>query len=66
MLSPDDAFDIKEQQSAVLCGLIAAGGEGWKVLVYDQHCQELVAPTVRVGQLRELGVTLWLRLENDR
>ena len=45
-------------------------GEGtadkWKVLVYDAHCADIVAPTVRVGELRACNVTLWLRLEQER
>ena len=38
----------------------------WKVLIYDKHCSDIVAPTLRVGELRECGVTLWLRIEQDR
>lgn len=38
----------------------------WKVLVYDKFCQEVIAPLLRVGGLRDLGVTLHLNLNSDR
>ncbi len=40
--------------------------ERWKVLVYDGHCADIVAPTLRVGELRACNVTLWMRLEQER
>ena len=30
----------------------------WKVLVYDQYCQDILAPLFNVQELRDLGITL--------
>ena len=38
----------------------------WKVLVYDRACQDIIAPLMKVGQLRNLGVTLHLALRAER
>ncbi len=54
----------KEQLTAMIRGEAIA--DKWKVLVYDSHCADIVAPTLRVGELRACNVTLWLRLEQDR
>ena len=40
--------------------------ETWKVLVYDKAGQEILAPLLKVGALRSLGVTLHLPLHSDR
>jgi hypothetical protein len=54
----------KEHLTAMIRGEAIA--DKWKVLVYDSHCADIVAPTLRVGELRACNVTLWLRLEQDR
>lgn len=41
-------------------------GQTWKVLVYDKFCQEVVAPLLKVGGLRNHGVTLHLNLASER
>jgi len=38
----------------------------WKVLVYDTFCKEVVAPLLKVGGLRNNGVTLHLNLNGER
>lgn len=38
----------------------------WKVLVYDKAGQEVIAPLLKVGALRNLGVTLHLALHAER
>ena len=38
----------------------------WKVLVYDSAGSEVIAPLLSVGELRKLGVTLHLRLDQPR
>lgn len=38
----------------------------WKVLVYDTFCKEVVAPLLKVGGLRNNGVTLHLNLGGER
>mmetsp|Transcript_128581 Transcript_128581/g.274239 ORF Transcript_128581/g.274239 Transcript_128581/m.274239 type:complete len:653 (-) Transcript_128581:42-2000(-) len=42
------------------------GAQTWKVLVYDKFCQEVVAPLLKVGGLRNHGVTLHLNLSTER
>jgi hypothetical protein len=51
----------------------AAGGDGasawaepWKVLVYDKACQDVISPLLRVGDLRNRGITLHLLIESER
>ncbi|GBF90033.1 hypothetical protein Rsub_02741 [Raphidocelis subcapitata] len=44
----------------------AEGGELYKVLVLDKFCRDVVAPLLRVSDLRRRGVTLHLALESDR
>ena len=38
----------------------------WKVLIYDQTGQDILGPLLSVKELRELGVTLHLRLHSNR
>eukprot|EP00439_Symbiodinium_sp_Y106_P065704 s353_g10.t1 len=38
----------------------------WKVLVYDKFCQEVVAQLLKVGGLRNHGVTLHLNINSER
>lgn len=38
----------------------------WKVLVYDAHCQRILAPLVNTADLRRLGVTLHLLVGQAR
>jgi len=42
------------------------GSQTWKVLVYDKFCQEVVAPLLKVGGLRNHGVTLHLNINSER
>jgi len=44
----------------------AAGSELYKVLVLDRFCRDVVAPLLRVSELRKHGVTLHLNLEAER
>lgn len=43
-----------------------SAGQTWKVFVYDKFCQEVVAPLVKIGGLRNHGVTLHLNLNAER
>ena len=38
----------------------------WKVLIYDQTGQDILGPLLSVKELRELGVTLHLKLHSNR
>merc|ERR1719150_505051 len=42
------------------------GAQTWKVFVYDKYCQDVIAPLLKVGGLRNHGVTLNLSLNTDR
>jgi hypothetical protein len=44
----------------------AAGAELYKVLVLDKFCRDVIAPLLRVSELRRHGVTLHLALEAER
>jgi len=41
-------------------------GELYKVLILDRFCKDIVAPLLRVSELRSQGVTLHLLLEAER
>jgi hypothetical protein len=41
-------------------------GELYKVLVLDRHCKDIIAPLLRVSELRSQGITLHLLLEQER
>lgn len=38
----------------------------WKVLVYDKACQDILAPVLSVGELRKLGITLHMLIDQKR
>ncbi|EME31700.1 protein transporter [Galdieria sulphuraria] len=38
----------------------------WKILVYDSYGRDIIAPLLRVSELRSLGVTLHLLLSSER
>jgi hypothetical protein len=38
----------------------------WKILIFDQRCQDIISSVLRVNDLRELGVTLHLQIKSDR
>eukprot|EP01103_Thecamoeba_quadrilineata_P003304 TRINITY_DN13097_c0_g1_i1.p1 TRINITY_DN13097_c0_g1~~TRINITY_DN13097_c0_g1_i1.p1 ORF type:complete len:616 (+),score=111.30 TRINITY_DN13097_c0_g1_i1:69-1916(+) len=38
----------------------------WKLLIYDQRCSDIISPLIRVGKLREQGITLNMLLSADR
>eukprot|EP00127_Corallochytrium_limacisporum_P003969 Clim_evm18s156 gene=Clim_evmTU18s156 len=38
----------------------------WKVLIFDRQGQDIISPLIKVGQLREMGVTLYLLIHGDR
>lgn len=39
---------------------------GYKVLVLDKFCKDLLSPLLRVNDLRKHGVTLHLGIESNR
>ena len=38
----------------------------WKVLIYDEHCSDILSPLLNVQELRELGVTLHMQISSSR
>jgi hypothetical protein len=69
-----NSSSILELQRAAVMQMLNIGGneqglgnsQTWKVLVYDNFCKEVVAPLLRIGGLRNHGVTLHLNIENAR
>eukprot|EP00923_Selenidium_pygospionis_P053464 GHVN01092658.1.p1 GENE.GHVN01092658.1~~GHVN01092658.1.p1 ORF type:complete len:644 (-),score=112.77 GHVN01092658.1:42-1973(-) len=45
---------------------VTGGGAEWKVLVYDASGQDLLATLMKVGSLRQMGVTLHLHIDTPR
>lgn len=41
-------------------------GELYKVLILDRFCKDIVAPLMRVSELRSQGVTLHLLIDSER
>lgn len=73
------SFDLQEAQRASIVKMLelktaldtsqTSGSHAvpqWKVLVYDKACQDVIAPIMKVGQLRNHGVTLHLQLNSAR
>ena len=65
MMDDANLFDLKalqtEELKKVIRGEQPEQADAWKVLIYDEHCSKIIAPSIRVGELRECGVSLWLR-----
>jgi len=74
MAQSNNGSILELQRAAVLRMLNIGGGDQqgwggsqtWKVLIYDNFCKEVVAPLLRIGGLRNHGVTLHLNIENSR
>uniref|UniRef100_A0A7S0RXY2 SM/Sec1-family protein n=1 Tax=Chlamydomonas leiostraca TaxID=1034604 RepID=A0A7S0RXY2_9CHLO len=68
-------FNIRQKQSDVLLKVLNLNspsgpgkdpGELYKVLVLDRYSKDIIAPLLRLNDLRRNGVTLHLMLEADR
>ena len=69
------AFSIRDKQTYAVKSMLTLG-QGpvrkfasepeWKILIYDQHGQDIISPLMSVADLRELGVTLYLPLNSSR
>lgn len=75
--SSELTFSVRDAQRAALMDMLRAcsggslgsaaeGAEVWKVLVYDAAAREIIAPLLRVAELRSLGVTLHLLISSSR
>eukprot|EP00933_Yihiella_yeosuensis_P028601 TRINITY_DN22440_c0_g1_i1.p1 TRINITY_DN22440_c0_g1~~TRINITY_DN22440_c0_g1_i1.p1 ORF type:complete len:655 (+),score=137.53 TRINITY_DN22440_c0_g1_i1:134-2098(+) len=71
------AQSCQEQQRQAILRLLNIGGsqtgeplwggaQTWKVLIYDKFCQEIVAPLLKVGGLRNHGVTVHWNIATER
>ncbi len=38
----------------------------WKIFIMDQSSQRIVSPLLKVNDLRENGITLFLQINSDR
>eukprot|EP00048_Salpingoeca_helianthica_P016594 m.233165 g.233165 ORF g.233165 m.233165 type:complete len:626 (-) comp19003_c0_seq1:62-1939(-) len=71
-------FSLRARQAAAIRSMLGAAGKtrgdvagddaeaSWKILVYDKFGQDILAPLLSLGELRELGVTLHLLVGTDR
>ena len=62
-------FSLQDSQKGSLTRMLQLSEtptQTWKVLIYDKVGQEVLAPILKVGALRHLGVTLHLSLHSDR
>lgn len=67
------SLSVRDRQRAALEEMLGACGGGagdgeevWKVLVYDAAAREIIAPLLRVADLRKMGVTLHMMLHANR
>jgi len=61
------ATGIQELQKVALTRMLQLDDAvQWKVLIYDKFCQEVVAPLMKVGSLRNQGVTMNYAISTDR
>eukprot|EP00775_Hariotina_reticulata_P012398 gene12398-12533_t len=69
------ALNIRQKQADALLRMLALHstatssrdqGDLYKVLVLDRFCKDIIAPLLRVNELRSQGVTLHLLLEAER
>ena len=44
---------------------VTSGG-GWKVLIYDSACSDIISPLLSVSDLRSLGITLHINIRSRR
>ena len=58
---------LRERQKLAIEALLrldgtatAASGSTWKILVLDEQAQRIIGPVMRVSDLRQQGVTLYL------
>eukprot|EP01063_Lacrimia_lanifica_P007552 TRINITY_DN14839_c0_g2_i1.p1 TRINITY_DN14839_c0_g2~~TRINITY_DN14839_c0_g2_i1.p1 ORF type:complete len:629 (+),score=249.84 TRINITY_DN14839_c0_g2_i1:75-1961(+) len=61
---------LRELTKAALMDMLS-GGRGqdkvdWTVLIFDDFARDLIAPILKVGELRRMGVTLFLKVDGVR
>lgn len=74
--SPSPTFSIRERQRNALQNMLSSStsttdsldhtDDNWKVLIYDSVGRDIIAPLLRVAELRDAGVTLHMMLHASR
>eukprot|EP01064_Diplonema_japonicum_P033133 TRINITY_DN645_c5_g1_i1.p1 TRINITY_DN645_c5_g1~~TRINITY_DN645_c5_g1_i1.p1 ORF type:complete len:582 (+),score=115.52 TRINITY_DN645_c5_g1_i1:104-1849(+) len=60
-------LSLRELTKAALKETICCkAGSEWNILIYDDYGKDVIAPILNVGELRKLGVTLFLELGKSR
>lgn len=65
---------LRAKQTAALLHMLDLGSDAesarwrapWKILVFDEHCRDIMSPLLKVSDLRKHGITLHLLLGADR
>eukprot|EP00003_Mantamonas_plastica_P022827 TRINITY_DN3953_c0_g1_i8.p1 TRINITY_DN3953_c0_g1~~TRINITY_DN3953_c0_g1_i8.p1 ORF type:complete len:468 (-),score=99.42 TRINITY_DN3953_c0_g1_i8:4-1407(-) len=65
---------IKDRQKTIVSSILNLNVDNpdeqwndvWKVLVYDEHCRDIIFPLFSVNDLRKFGVTLNLHINTKR
>jgi len=65
------AFSIRERQIETLKRMLRLNSQDseeywWKILIYDDYCQDILSPLFPVEELRRQGITLHLSLHKPR
>lgn len=69
------SFSIRKKQLEIIQKMLSLNKQQdskaywqdvWKILIYDSYCRDILAPLMKVGELRQCGVTLHMLLDSDR
>jgi hypothetical protein len=69
------SFSIRKRQIEVIKRMLnlhkaqdskAYWQDVWKLLIYDDYCRAILSPLFKVGDLRQLGITLHMMINSDR
>eukprot|EP00002_Diphylleia_rotans_P032663 TRINITY_DN6876_c0_g1_i1.p1 TRINITY_DN6876_c0_g1~~TRINITY_DN6876_c0_g1_i1.p1 ORF type:complete len:564 (+),score=129.41 TRINITY_DN6876_c0_g1_i1:60-1751(+) len=56
--TPSPAFGVSQLDSAKT--------SIWKILIYDRHGRDIISPLMKVGDLRQHGITIHALIDSDR
>ncbi|EPZ31623.1 Sec1-like protein [Rozella allomycis CSF55] len=57
---------LRAKQTLALTEMLKSVDSLFKVLIYDAKSQEIISPLLKVSDLRDLGVTIFLALQSER
>ncbi|RUS21057.1 Sec1-like protein [Endogone sp. FLAS-F59071] len=66
MLNLNQKPEATVSSSSETLAPVASDEPVWKILIFDQFCQDIISSVLRVSDLRENGVTVHMQLQNDR